>query len=121
MNTQTLNTTLIAVLPDITEVAPMSENDKPCLNEIMSVLKKHNALGRFGLTLLHQHFDIAEDEILCESVDVAGKTQTIRPIKKTELANFDYTETSWRMDNGTVMMACVCVKFGNDHSHQSRG
>lgn len=115
MTTQTLT------LPDISEVTPFNENDKPVMDEIISVLKKHNALGRFGVTLLHQHFDINSDEILCESTDVLTRTQTIKPIKKTELAQNDYTETSWRLDNGTVMTACVCIKFGNDHSHQSRG
>ena len=114
-------TTQISKLPDISEVKHYNESDKPVFAEIMSVLKKHNALDRFGVTLLHQHFDISEDEILCESTDTITRTQTIKPIKKSELAEQDYTETSWRLDNGTVMTACVCIKFGNDHSHHSRG
>lgn len=101
----------------------MSNSDKECVSEIMEVLKKHNALKRFGLSLLHQHFDTAEDEILVEITDATNRVQTIRPIKKSELKEFSVTETSWRMDTGSVLTVCVCVNYGGDmgHSHQGRG
>ncbi len=108
-------------LPDISEAQPLNKNDKPLVDEIVSVLKKHNALDRFGLTLLHQHFTVAEDEVLVESVDTEARLQSIRPLKKIELGELNYTETSWRLDSGEPMMACVCVKTQNSHSHQSRG
>jgi len=108
-------------LPDITEASPLGDNDKPLVNELVSVLRKHNALDRFGLTLLHQHFPISDDEVLVESVDVEARMQSIQPLKKTELSDLNYTETSWRLDSGEPMMACVCVKMGDQHSHQGRG
>lgn len=108
-------------LPDITEAKPLGSADKPLVDELVALLKKHNALDRFGITLLHQHFPISEDEVLVENVDTGARTQLIRPMKKNELGSLNYTETSWRLDSGEPMMACVCVKSGDDHSHQSRG
>lgn len=110
-----------AEIPDISEVSPLSDADRPMVDEIVGVLRKHNALNRFGLTLVHKHFEVADDEVMVESTDVQSRTQTIVPVKKSELPNLDYTETSWRLDTGAPMMACVCIKFGSEHSHQSRG
>lgn len=111
----------MTTLPDITEAKPLGSQDKPLVDELVMVLKKHNALDRFGITLLHQHFPISEDEVLVESVDSAARVQSITPMKKAELGALNYTETSWRLDSGEPMMACVCVKSGDEHSHQSRG
>ena len=108
-------------LRDISEVNAMSLQDEACVQEIVDVLKKYNALGRFGVTLLHKHFDIAEDELFVESCDVSTRTLTIKPFKKSELDGLNFKATSWRLDTGKPLMACVCVKGQYDHSHQSRG
>ncbi|MFN9109197.1 MAG: hypothetical protein ACK5XN_03840 [Bacteroidota bacterium] len=108
-------------LLDISEVQPLSDRDQPLVDEIYQVLKKHNALKRFGLTLLHKHFDITKDEMLIESVDPITRTQTVKPYKKNELAGYDFIETAWRLDTGKAVMDCKCIKFGDDHSHQTRG
>ncbi len=108
-------------LLDISEVQPLTDKDQPMVDEIYQVLKKHNALTRFGLTLLHKHFDIASDEMLIESVDSRTRTQTVMPFKKGELAGYDFIETAWRLDTGKAVMDCKCIKDGNNHSHQSRG
>lgn len=113
--------TKIAPLPDISEVTPLSENDQPVINDVIEILRKHGALNRFGLTLLHQHFPIDEDEVMVESTDIQARTQTIKPVKKNELTDLNYTDTSWRLDTGKAVTACVCVNFGNEHQHLSRG
>ena len=61
-------------LRDITEVIPLSEKDDELIQELVAVLRKHNALDRFGLTLLHQHFDIGDDEVMVESTDIEART-----------------------------------------------
>lgn len=108
-------------LPDILEAKPLGADDKPLVEDLISVLRKHNALDRFGITLLHQHFPIGDDEVLVENVDCKARVQTIQPLSKHELGDLNYTETSWRLDSGEPMMACMCVKMGDQHSHQSRG
>lgn len=108
-------------LPDITEAKALSPQDGALVRDIVDVLRKHNALDRFGLTLLHQHFQISDNEVLVESVDTKTRTQTTRPMPKSDLGSLDYTETSWRLDSGEPMMACVCIKYPDGHQHQSRG
>ncbi len=39
-------------------VRPLTESDAPMVKELAEVLKKYDALDRFGLTLLHQHLMI---------------------------------------------------------------
>ncbi len=51
-----------SALTHIADVEPIGESDAECLEEIRSVLEKHNCLGRFGSTLLHSHFDLQNDE-----------------------------------------------------------
>jgi len=39
------------------------------MKEMKALLAKHNALERFGIILLHDHFPIAEDEEMVELQD----------------------------------------------------
>ncbi len=71
-------------LAHINNVPPMSEKDDALLLELRAVLEKHDAIDRFGITLLHKHFDLADDEVLVETCDEERKELTSRPIKKSE-------------------------------------
>jgi hypothetical protein len=99
-------------LPDISEVQPLSEKDEPLIKEIAAVLKKHNAIDRFGLTLLHQHFDTSDDEVMVEATDVDNRTQTIAPMPKVAIGDMPVIETAWRLDPDSCkpMMSCMCIK-----------
>jgi hypothetical protein len=68
-------------LLDITEVRPLDESDLPVLDELREVLERHGALDRFGLNLLHDHFPVADDEVLVEVCDTEQRTLTIRPLR----------------------------------------
>jgi len=106
-------------LLDIKEVEPYNDKDKPVFDEIIEVLKKHNALDRFGLTLLHQHFDVPDDEVLIETTDVETRVQTIQPMKIKDVDASVTIETAWRLDSGQPVMGCLCIKMG-DHMHLPR-
>ncbi|WP_214073578.1 hypothetical protein [Mucilaginibacter sp. dw_454] len=108
-------------LVDIGDVEPLNENDLPVMGEIYDVLRRHNALQRFGVTLLHEHFEVADDEVLIEMTDRKTRIQTITPVDKNSPLLVDAIETCWRLDTGFPVQACSCVKYGDDHSHQSRG
>jgi len=108
-------------LVDIRDVEPLNEKDLPIMDEIYHVLRKHDALQRFGVTLLHEHFEIDDDEVLIEMTDRNTRTQTIQPVNKNHPDLIGSIETSWRLDTGIPIMGCSCIKFGDDHSHQSRG
>ena len=96
---------------------PLGESDNDVMKELHEVLKKHNALKRFGITLLHEHFEIERDEVLVEITDRAKRLQTIEVFKKAEIENLDTIETSWRLDSGVPVMSCTCQKDGNGHGH----
>lgn len=99
----------LAKLPSVFDVVPVGPQDDPCLNEIREVLDRHNALQRFGVTLLHEHFDVGEDEVLVESIDVGNRTLTLRPMK-IDAPNLGL-ETSWRLDDPVAQRRCevMCI------------
>jgi len=107
-------------LPDLTKVEPLSAKDKPLMDDIVAVLRKHDALDRFGLTLLHQHFNIADEEILVEATDVVSRTQSITPMRRAEVENLSAIDTAWRLDSGEPIMSCKCLIAMPGHPHLPR-
>jgi hypothetical protein len=108
-------------LLDIGEVVPRSDADDACLTEIRDVLRRHGALDRFGILLLHSHFSLDSDEILVEQVDVESRTQTIRPIGRTDAEGMSTVETQWILTTDSPVMTCVqyCqVTDNRGHLHQ---
>lgn len=96
----------------IDNVRPIDDEDLPCLNEIFEILKKHNCIDRFGVALLHKHFDLQEDEVLLETTDVDGREQWIRPIKESYLK-----ETALKRKQPsyvTPMQACLGCVFARE-------
>jgi hypothetical protein len=118
--------TLWASFRDVDEVAKISDKDAQCLRDVRDVLAKHGALERFGLTLLHKHFHIADDEILLETTDVRDRTQIIRPVRKedcVESQEFSLMTTALRFVDGeqvaTAYCGCRRNKDGHTGQHQS--
>jgi hypothetical protein len=107
-------------LPHINDITPLNDADMTCVNELRDVLKKHGALDRFGITLLHKHFDIEPDEVLVERTDEASKVQTIRPYKKAELDTC-IQQTAWRLSDDAAVMGCytVCIRDSDRGWHQA--
>ncbi|MCU0446095.1 MAG: hypothetical protein MUE85_14390 [Microscillaceae bacterium] len=107
-------------LLDIDEVQPLSAEEMPFVEEFKQLLQKHNKLDRFGLTLLHRHFDLAEGEVLLEDTDVSRRIQEIRPIKADSLPAGSAMETAWRFDEDTKMWCVLyCINLGG-HSCRHR-
>ncbi len=72
---------------DIDDIEPMNDKDSECLAAVRDVLKAHGMLNRFGVALLHKHFDLSEDEILLETSDNAARTLVLKPTKRSEAGN----------------------------------
>lgn len=104
-----------AGVPDIAEVGKLNDADRACFRELRDVLAKYNALERFGINLIHKHFDIAEDECLVETIDHEQRTLIVRPVKKHEIGNA--VETQWRLADGSAYLICdqQCV-YNNGHA-----
>ena len=73
-------------LSDIDDVRPIDDTDAPVLDDIRAVLEKHGCLDRFGVALLHRHFDVADSELMLETTDVTAREHWVRPVRRAELA-----------------------------------
>jgi len=93
-------------LPSIENINPVSEADQNCLRAIEAVLKQHNKLDRFGVTLLHKHFPLQDDEMLVETCDPENRTLTVSTVKTNNINPDHYIETSWRLDTGEALQRC---------------
>ena len=66
---------------DIDDIEPVNDSDSKCMEEVRDVLKKHNRLDRFGLALLHKHFDLQDDEIMLERSFENERKLVLKPEK----------------------------------------
>jgi hypothetical protein len=114
----------------IKDVEPIGERDADLLSDIRVVLAKHGVLNRFGLTLLHKHYDLQRDEVLHETTDEENRVSEIRPItrdqfnEKIKSAEVTYTtvlfpESDLESPSGVVTLACAvsCTKHGFGKIH----
>ncbi len=115
------NTPSTDKLPDISQVAPLSAMDSTCIEELREVLKRHGALKRFGICLLHSHFPLSEGEFLVETCDADLRILTLRPERIAKEPKGALIETSWRLDTGAAASMCIqlCKTYEKDGSHTS--
>lgn len=105
-----------AQVPNLDDVTPFSEADFECFTELRAVLVRFNALDRFGINLIHRHFDVAEDEVLVEYVDVENRTLTVKTMKAAEMP--PAVETQWHLSAGDAMQVCHGYCITNvSHAH----
>ena len=104
-------------LPNIDDVEILTEQDEQCLNEIKAILDRHGRTGKFGVTLLHSHFRLDEDEVFLEHTDANARTLLSRPVKFSEIANKPYRPTVWRFDGPKASGCSYCPPgAGGRHS-----
>lgn len=93
-----------APLKDIDDVAPLGDADAACLKELYAVLKRHGKQDRLGVTLLHKHFPMNDDEVLLEHTDPVTRRLVLQPAKLDSPEIARSVQTSWRLteDQGAV-------------------
>lgn len=96
-------------LPHIRDVQPLDAIDEQCLAEIESVLAKYGRTSRFGVAVLHKHFDIAPDEILIERTFIEQRRLMTEPVQVSSVTG-DLLTTIWRFDNGVRYACSYCNK-----------
>jgi hypothetical protein len=102
-----MNTEKPEPLPHIDDVHDLDESDLACLSEIKKVLAKHDKLLRFGVSLLHDHFHVADDELLLETCDTENRTLMIRPVKRVDIPQAKMMPTNWRLDTDEILLGCT--------------
>jgi hypothetical protein len=118
MTTLSLETVQWASLPDIDSVEPLNHDDFAVLEEIHRVLLRHGKSSRFGVCLLHKHFEVADDEVAIEYTDVEQRESRVVVEKKTDF-NMNSIQTLWRfqMDGSNMATRCDqrCAPGGTTH------
>jgi len=103
-------------LPDISTVDRISDEDRRIMSEVKDVLERNSAVDRFGVTLLHSHFDLAADELLVETVDTKNRTLQIKVVSPSVAADADeLVPTSWRLDGPEPVPLSYCWRSGDFH------
>jgi len=107
-------------LRDIDDTPGPSQEERSQLERLAAFMKREGMTARFGITLLHKHFEVEDDEMLVESCDPENRTLTIQSMKKEELAKVagGYKQTQWRYDGANGNLACVllCSNVGQGHN-----
>ena len=98
------------LLKDIDDVEPMNDNDLPVLMEIKDVLKRHGKIERFGVALLHSHFDLGDDEIMVESADHSDRVLTLQPIQSNGSSD-NLVGTIWMLRDEPMHAMAWCRRF----------
>jgi isocitrate dehydrogenase kinase/phosphatase len=120
MSTLVLESMQWADLDHIADVRPIDDQDADCLEEVRLVLQKHDALERFGIALLHSHFDLAEDEMMLETTDAERREHTVRPVRRSYPDDNGFTAqtTIVRFDEHGYSQNCGCDPRTSGHHHK---
>ncbi|EAY24125.1 hypothetical protein [Microscilla marina] len=113
-------------LKDINEVDPLTDEDHETLQMVREVLRKRNAIDKFGVSLLHDHFEVNEDEILLETHDPISRTLTVKPYRNESLKEADidddgFMQTNWRFDQDDPKNLLCMVYCTINHAPEHRG
>ncbi len=103
---------------DIDDVQKFSTADEECFKELRDVLEKYDALERFGINLIHKHFDLDDDEEMVEFTDHENRMLVIKPMKKADLAKTPVTVTNWQLCKGEKVSrrVCTCARTSQGHT-----
>src|SRR3569833_1500660 len=101
-----LETVQWSSLTDIDEVRPVDENDRAVLDEIQQILLRFNCSDRFGICLLHKHFDLEDDECLMEYTDKESRTSTL-VVEQRKGVETGRIETMWKF-GAEIQAATQC-------------
>ncbi len=107
-------------LSHITDVKPIGDHDAACLEDIRRVLQKHGALERFGVTLLHSHFELEDDEMMLETTDLGKREHHVRPVKRSFVdgAEMSVQTTVVTFSESGYDSHCGCDARSTGHHHK---
>lgn len=99
------------------DLAAFSSADADCFRDIRDVLKKHGALQRFGVFLIHKHFEIGDDEEMVECTDHATRQLVIHPRRKDQIDPKTRIATNWIFTDTEEVAAACCTCARNENGH----
>ena len=89
-----------AALPhmDTTEVGELHEDDRACLEELGKYLVSTDAWQRFGIWLLHKHFEPEPGEVFVEYAKRSPRVTETAPVMRSEFDEEGLSTTAIRFD-----------------------
>lgn len=87
------------------EIPPLTADDITCFSEIKEVLSKHGKLERFGITLLHKHFNFDKNEVLLETTNKENRSMVLEP-KIIDSSDINTIDTQWYL-GGSIPLSLV--------------
>jgi len=118
MSASSLTNGPLAGLPHIDVVIARSVEDEACFKELREVLARHDRLDRFGVMLMHHHFEVADDEIMVEECDEENRVLISRPQKVATIAAGSAIQTNWRLDSDLATAKCMQIcTYNSDNEH----
>ncbi|WP_262694686.1 hypothetical protein [Kordiimonas aquimaris] len=97
-----------AKLPHIDDIKPLNDLDHQALSEVRDVLQKHGMLNRFGMTLLHNHFEMSDNEYLLEETDEQNRSQKIT-VESANNPEENTIQTMWKFSENGMETITQCV------------
>jgi hypothetical protein len=87
---------------DATDVGNLSDDDRACLEELGSYLASTDAWQRFGIWLLHKHFEPAPGEVFVEHAMHSPRRTETTPVMRTAFAGQTLSTTAIRFDDSSA-------------------
>ena len=103
-----------AVLPDMdaTDVGVLGEDDRACLDELGQYLAATDAWQRFGIWLLHKHFEPAPGEVFVERAIAAPRRTETTPLGRSAFPEQGLSTTAVRFgDSVDGDVAVIGMEF----------
>src|SRR6185312_5417476 len=90
-----------AALPDMdaTDVGELRDDDRACLEELGQYLVSTNAWQRFGIWLLHKHFEPTPGEVFVEHTMRAPRRTATAPMMRSAFTEQGLSTTAIRFDD----------------------
>jgi hypothetical protein len=83
---------------DATDVGELGEDDRACLEELGQYLVLTDAWQRFGIWLLHKHFEPTPGEVFVEHTMRAPRKTETSPIERSAFPEQGLSATAVRFD-----------------------
>src|SRR5262249_5712008 len=83
---------------DATDVGELAEDDRACLDELGQFLVATDAWQRFGIWLLHKHFEPAAGEVFVERAVREPRGTETAPLPRSSFAERGLSTTAIRFD-----------------------
>ncbi|MBV9092252.1 MAG: hypothetical protein JO044_20435 [Mycobacteriaceae bacterium] len=84
---------------DATDVGVLGDDDRACLQELGHYLADADAWQRFGVWLLHKHFEPAPGEVFVERASTAARKTQTTPVARSAFGQQALHTTAIRFDD----------------------